>query len=60
MKLAVELLKIRSDISIVLCTGYSSKISDDMIKEIGIADYFMKPFDTEQLALIVRKTLDRT
>ena len=59
-ELAVELLKIRSDISIVLCTGYSSKISDDMIKEIGIADYFMKPFDTEQLALIVRKTLDRT
>jgi len=59
-ELAVELLKIRSDISIVLCTGYSSKISDDMIKEIGIADYFMKPFNTEQLALIVRKTLDRT
>jgi PAS domain S-box-containing protein len=59
-ELAVELLKIRSDISIVLCTGYSSKISDDMIKEIGIADYFMKPFDAEQLALIVRKTLDRT
>jgi CheY-like chemotaxis protein len=59
-ELAVELLKIRSDIPIVLCTGYSSKISDDMIKEIGIADYFMKPFDTEQLALIVRKTLDRT
>jgi DNA-binding response OmpR family regulator len=30
-----------------------------MAKEIGIADYFMKPFDTKQLAEIVRKTLDR-
>ena len=58
-ELAVELLKMRSDIPIILCTGYSSKISDQMAKEIGIADYFMKPFDTEQLAMIVRKTLDR-
>jgi len=48
------------DIPIVLCTGYSSKISDKMAEEIGISDYFMKPFNTEQLALIVRKTLDRT
>jgi FixJ family two-component response regulator len=30
-----------------------------MVKEIGLADFFMKPFDTEQLAMIVRKTLDR-
>jgi PAS domain S-box-containing protein len=58
-ELAVELLKIRPDIPIILCTGYSSKISDKMAKEIGIADYFMKPFDTKQLAEIVRKTLDR-
>jgi CheY-like chemotaxis protein len=58
-ELAAELLKIRPDIPIILCTGYSSKISDKMAKEIGLADYFMKPFDTEQLAMIVRKTLDR-
>jgi len=58
-ELAVELLKIRPAIPIILCTGYSSKISDKMAKEIGIADYFMKPFNTKQLAEIVRKTLDR-
>ena len=57
-EMAVELLKIRPDIPIILCTGYSSKISDDMAKEIGIADYFLKPFDTKKLAQSVRKVLD--
>jgi signal transduction histidine kinase/CheY-like chemotaxis protein len=59
LELVAELLKIRPDIPIILCTGYSSKITDKMAKEIGLADFFMKPFDTEQLAMIVRKTLDR-
>ena len=56
-ELAVELLKIRPEIPIILCTGYSTKISDERAKEIGIVDYFMKPLDTNKLALIIRKAL---
>ena len=57
-ELAVELLKVRSDIPIILCTGYSSKISDKRAKEIGIREFCMKPLDRRQLVNTVRKVLD--
>ena len=57
-ELAVMLLTIKPDLPIILCTGYSSKISHTMAKKIGIADYFLKPFDMEQLVRSVRKVLD--
>jgi PAS domain S-box-containing protein len=57
-ELSAALLKIKPDLPIILCTGYSSKISDEMAKEIGIADFSMKPFDMEQLLGSVRKVLD--
>jgi DNA-binding NtrC family response regulator len=57
-ELASALLKIRPDLPIILCTGYSSKISDEMAKKIGIADYFLKPFDTDKLLRSTRKVLD--
>lgn len=56
--LAIELLKIRPDIPIILCTGYSSMISKENAKEIGIREFCMKPLSMEQLAKTVRKVLD--
>jgi CheY-like chemotaxis protein len=34
--LAIELMKIRYDIPVILCTGYSKKISSASASEIGI------------------------
>ena len=42
-KLAVELMKIRPDIPVILCTGYSKKISDETASEIGIKAFAYKP-----------------
>ncbi len=58
LELSKELLNIKPDIPIILCTGYSAKISEEMAERIGIADYFLKPFDTEKLLRSVRKALD--
>ena len=57
-KLSIELMKVRPDIPIILCTGYSRKISDDTIKEIGIKGLVYKPILKADLAKIVRKVLD--
>jgi PAS domain S-box-containing protein len=57
-ELSVELLKIRADIPIILCTGYSSHISKDEAQKLGIREFFMKPLDIRQLATTVRKILD--
>jgi len=57
-KLAVELIKIRSDIPVIICTGYSKKISDESVAEIGIKAFAYKPVVKADLAKTVRKVLD--
>jgi PAS domain S-box-containing protein len=57
-KLAIELMKIRPDIPVILCTGYSNKISDETASEIGIKAFAYKPVVKADLAKTVRKVLD--
>jgi PAS domain S-box-containing protein len=57
-QLAVELMKIRFDIPIILCTGYSKKISDKTAFDIGIRAFSYKPVVRAELAKTVRKVLD--
>jgi PAS domain S-box-containing protein len=56
--LAAELMKIKPEIPIILCTGYSKKASDESAKEMGIKEFLYKPVTKANLAKTVRKTLD--
>jgi PAS domain S-box-containing protein len=56
--LAKELMIIRSDIPIILCTGFSEMISEAKSKAIGICGFVMKPIVISELAKAVRKVLD--
>ena len=57
-KLVTEMMKIRSDIPVVLCTGYSKKISQESAADIGIKALVYKPVVKSDLAKTVRKVLD--
>ncbi len=57
-QLSGEFIKIRADIPIILCTGYSKNISEDKARGIGIRALVMKPVVAKQLADIVRQVLD--
>ncbi len=57
-KLAVELIKIRPDIPILLCTGFSESMTDEKIKSLGIKELLMKPISINDLAQKIRKILD--
>ena len=57
-ELAVEAMKVRPDIPVILCTGYSRKISDEKASEIGVKALAYKPVLKSDLATIVRKVLD--
>lgn len=57
-KLAIELMKIRSDIPVILCTGYSKKISEETAAKIGIKAFVYKPIKKAEFAGTVRKVLD--
>jgi len=56
--LAKEMMKIRHDIPIILCTGYSEAIDEETAKEMGIKEFIMKPILMKDLAAIIRKVLD--
>lgn len=58
-KLAVDILKIRPDLPIVLCTGYSENISHDQAMLLGIRKYIEKPTRLKELAIIIRGILDQ-
>jgi CheY-like chemotaxis protein len=58
LHLARKLLKIRPDISIILCTGHSDTVSLEQAKEAGIREFLMKPVTKEELAAVVRRVLD--
>ena len=56
-KLAQELMKIRPDIPIILCTGHSRLISEKKAKEMGIRAFVMKPILRRTIAETVREAL---
>ncbi len=57
-ELAKEIMLIRSGFPVVLCTGYSNKISDDIARQIGVKAFAYKPIVKAELAKTVRKVLD--
>jgi PAS domain S-box-containing protein len=59
-KLVKEILSIRPDIPIILCTGFSEKIDEKKANAIGASDYIEKPLDKRDFAFIIRKVLDAT
>lgn len=58
VELAKEILSIRPKIPVVLCSGYSSKESEEAAKNVGISAFCMKPMEMKQLASVVREVLD--
>jgi CheY-like chemotaxis protein len=56
--LAKELIKIRPEIPIILCTGLAREITNDHLKQMGIARCIEKPLERSVLATAVRQVLD--
>ena len=59
LNLARELLKIRPDIPVILCTGHSESVTLDKLKEAGIREFLMKPLAKKDLAEVIRRVLDK-
>ncbi|SHJ85449.1 PAS domain S-box-containing protein [Malonomonas rubra DSM 5091] len=57
-ELAKQLLQLRPNLPIILCTGYSAKVSPEEAEQLGLHSFCFKPLDTDQLVKTVRKALD--
>jgi len=56
--LAAEVLRLRPDMPIILCTGYAATFPEEKAMEMGIRKYLEKPVDRQNLAETVRRVLD--
>ncbi|GAB4169490.1 MAG: hypothetical protein Kow00108_03210 [Calditrichia bacterium] len=55
--LAKKIRKIRPDIPIIICTGYSKRINKEKATKLGNAAFMEKPFDAQSLMKTVRSLL---
>ncbi len=58
VELAREILAVRPDIPIILCTGYSESTTPKEVLNVGVQELIMKPVRMSSLAQTIRKTLD--
>jgi DNA-binding NtrC family response regulator len=56
--LAKEIMRIKPEIPIILCTGFSEVINAEEAKALGIRAFLMKPFATRALAETIRRALE--
>ena len=58
-RLAQELRRIRPDIPIILCSGFSRHLNEEEAKALGICAFLMKPFALQELAETIRTVLHK-
>ena len=58
-QLAAQILHLRPDIPVIICTGFSKRISSEMVSSLGIRALLMKPVTVQELARTIRDVLDQ-
>jgi len=58
-ELAEEILKIRSDMPVVLISGYDETIIEDEAKKIGITAFANKALSIKELSKIIYRALKK-
>jgi len=58
-KLSVALIRIRPDIPVLLCTGFSETMSEEQAASIGIKGFLWKPIVMKDLSQKIREVLDK-
>jgi PAS domain S-box-containing protein len=58
IELARQILAIRADMPIIMCTGFSELVDADKAKAAGIRAFAMKPMTKREIAKTIRKVLD--
>ncbi len=59
LELVEQLIRIRPDIPVILCTGYTEMIAEDNAGSLGIGAYVMKPVRVGEISVKIRKLLDQ-
>ena len=58
LELSRNIQAIRTDLPIILCTGYSEVIDETRVDDYGIKGFIMKPIARNEIAALIRIVLD--
>jgi PAS domain S-box-containing protein len=57
-ELATRMMSLRSDVPVIMCTGFSQTLPPERAREIGIREYMYKPVKLRELGVALRRVLD--
>ncbi|MHB8069164.1 MAG: hybrid sensor histidine kinase/response regulator [Desulfobaccales bacterium] len=58
VELAADLVKIRPDLPIILCSGFNESVSPEAARKLNIREFLMKPAKLSDFAKAIRRVLD--
>ncbi|MBT3175430.1 MAG: response regulator [Desulfobacula sp.] len=58
-KLALSIKKIRPDMPVILCSGFSEKVNAKTADQMPVDGFLMKPMDQKKMTNLIRKVLDK-
>lgn len=58
-RLAQELRRLRPDLPVILCSGFSHTMNADKAQALGLDAFLLKPFLHRDLGIMVRRVLER-
>jgi CheY-like chemotaxis protein len=56
-RLAAEIRKLRPEMPVILCTGFSERMDERKAKTMGISEFLIKPVGIEKLVQTIRKMM---
>jgi DNA-binding NtrC family response regulator len=57
-ELGKEIMRIRPDMPVILCTGFSERMPEEKALELGFCAFAMKPVVIREIAQKIRQALD--
>ena len=58
LDLAKEVLKIRPDFPVILCSGFTETVNEEIAREAGLKAFIVKPLSKSKIGTVVRRVLD--
>ena len=58
VELAADLVKVRPDLPIILCSGFNESVSPEAARKLNIREFLMKPAKLSDFAKAIRRALD--
>lgn len=58
-QLAAKIKAVKPDIRVIIITGYSDSLSEEVLEECGVSEVILKPMILDDFSKIIRRVLDR-